>query len=714
MSAFTPDPSLVATLESALLARGGCVHGDEIDFSCVFPERHRHADAGPSAGYNRTKHAWLCRVCGAKGGLLDLAARLGIERPPSRATSNPVRREVRRRAWEIRDAGGALIATHHRIDYDRGKPKRWWERNGAPGLGGLPSASLPLYGAELLRDVPAGVTVILTEGEPAADALRERGFVALATVTGASGTPSRASLEVLRGHDVALWPDDDEPGGAHMARVGQERDGLSFTARVLRWSPPAGATGVKLAGHGADAVDYFAAGGTAEALPALLAQAEPADVAAQPPTTRVAVAIIAPPEPPAFASLGATLEAAHAFNGRYVHFTNPHQAIAVALWEAHTHAVDAAECSPFLAITAAEMRSGKSRTLDMLHCLAARPWRAIVPSDAVLFRKIDRDRPTLLLDEADTIFSRKAGEYEGLRAILNAGNRRGTSVPRVVPEGKTMTLVEFTVFCPKAIAGIGNLPATVADRAIPIRMERRARGEQVEKFRERDAEALARPIRGSLAHHTAMLLEALREAHPAVPDELDDRAQDSWEPLLALADAAGGSWPAAARRAAIELHAARDVDDESLGVVLLRDVRRTFAERDTDRLTTAELLGELLRLEESPWADLRGRPLGPQGLARLLRPYRIAPRVLRIGAATPRGYSLDSFADAFLRYLPLSPTAAPTATSQQAAQNGHQSANENGGSCTVAVIGAVREREQAPADDPAHDADHAASMAIEL
>lgn len=720
--------SVVATdvLRAQACGNAGCGCATSLERVHGLTHCPAHADRTPSLHVKEAKSGRLLVKCFAgcsQTKVIDDLTSRGLW--PSRPKSNRTTRSsghaasapaARQRIWLIRNpATREVVAEHHRLDHGLGKKRMWWTRDGEKGLGGMQSADLPLYGAHELANLSPGATVIVTEGEPAADALREREFAAVATVTGAAGTPSPASLEALRGFDVVVWPDDDEQGSAHMARIAAAGNRLGFATRVLRWSPPVGASGVKPRDHGADAVDYFAAGGTVEELLPLLARAERIDAPQQRPTKEAtAVRVEIPPEPPAFPSLGATLEAARAFNCRYVHFANAQQAIAVTLWEAHTHAVDAAECSPFLAITAAEMRSGKSRTLDVLSCLTARPWRAIVPSDAVLFRKIDRDRPTLLLDEADTIFGRKAGEYEGLRAILNAGNRRGTSVPRVVPEGKTMTLVEFSVFCPKAIAGIGTLPATVADRAIPIRMTRRARGERLEKFRERDAEALARPIREALAYHTAALLGGLRDSRPAVPDELDDRAQDSWEPLLAIADAAGGSWPAAARRAAVDLHASRDADDESLGVLLLHDVRRVFTERDTDRLTTADLLGELLRIEESPWADMRGRPLGPHGLARLLRSYDIAPRVLRIGSATPRGYTADSFADAFTRYLPPSSTAASTATPQQAAQSGHQLINRNGVSCDVAVVTASREREQQLGHDPVNDNDPAARMEIEL
>jgi hypothetical protein len=170
------------------------------------------------------------------------------------------------------------------------------------------------------------------------------------------------------------------------------------------------------------------------------------------------------------------LAAVHRFVRRYVAFPSDHEPIAVALWVAHAHLVDRFEASPLLAITSAEMRSGKTRLLDCLEVLVPTPFRVVIPSEAVVYTVLSqRPRPTLLLDEADAIFGAKTAErYEGLRAILNSGNRIGTPVLRVKLEGRRREVEAFDVFGPKAIAGIGDLPATVADRSVPIRMKRRA------------------------------------------------------------------------------------------------------------------------------------------------------------------------------------------------------------------------------------------------
>jgi len=148
----------------------------------------------------------------------------------------PRRRAVRRRvAYEIRAATGALVAVHERLEYDDGTKEFLWRREGKRGLGGLAVSELPLYGSEDVAAVAPGSLVVVTEGEKARDALAGRGIMAVGTVTGASGTPSPASLEVLVGKDVVLWPDADEPGRAHMQRIAERLVALSVRPRWLEW-----------------------------------------------------------------------------------------------------------------------------------------------------------------------------------------------------------------------------------------------------------------------------------------------------------------------------------------------------------------------------------------------------------------------------------------------------------------------------------------------
>ncbi|WP_051324887.1 DUF3631 domain-containing protein [Candidatus Solirubrobacter pratensis] len=330
----------------------------------------------------------------------------------------------------------------------------------------------------------------------------------------------------------------------------------------------------------------------------------------------------------------------------------PEQTTAVALWVLHAHAVEGAEVTPYLAITSAEKRSGKSLLLLTLQQLVPHAWYAIAPTEAVLYRKIARDRPTLLLDEVDTFFGRNAAQHEGVRALLNAGHRRGATVPRCV--GKNYEVHDFPTFCAKALAAIGELPDTVADRSIQIRLRRRAVHETVARSYRREVEARLTPLRDRIAEWAVDATPALVDARPAFPEALHDRAADAWEPLFAIADAAGGDWPESARRAAILLSGGQ-LDDGSLGIRLLADIQEVFAH--DDRLSTTELVRRLHGLAEAPWSEIAdGRPLTAARLAALLRAYDISSRQIRLPDRRAQGYHRHQFEDAWSRYLPATPS----------------------------------------------------------
>jgi hypothetical protein len=353
------------------------------------------------------------------------------------------------------------------------------------------------------------------------------------------------------------------------------------------------------------------------------------------------------------------LDTTAAFLRRFVVLGAPEVADATALWVGHSWLYDQFDTTPYLAIQSPQKGSGKTRLLECLRLVTREPVPIAGASLAALFRLIDERHPTLLLDEADTIFgSRQADRTEDLRGLLNNGYRRGVPFWRVVGEGRKMRVESFDVFCPKAIACIGRLPDTVQDRSIVLALKRRAPHEPVERFRFRNAELDGSPIREAW---NAIASELELPAEADVPDELPDRAADSWEPLLALADAAGEGWPTRGRRAALHLSGACEVDDDRVAVLLLADIRDTFAEEQSERLTLKLLLERLLSVafEEHPWQEWNnGRGLRPTGLGRLLRPFGIRARQLRNGGANVRGYDLEQFTDAFSRYLPPPPDSA--------------------------------------------------------
>lgn len=219
---------------------------------------------------------------------------------------------------------------------------------------------------------------------------------------------------------------------------------------------------------------------------------------------------------------------------RFVVLPGPAERLALGLWALHSWAFSSAHCTPYLLVLSPERRAGKTRLLEVLELLAARPWRVAGSSEAAMFRKIEAHNPTLLLDEVDAIFGSHTERTEPLRAVLNAGNRPGSSIPRCVGEGSKQTVVDFDVYCAKVLAGIdtGQLPDTIVDRAITVTMKRRTAAEPVQRFRHRHAKAQTEALREQLAVWAAAAADDLRDAEP----ELPARAE---RPRLRIVGAAG-------------------------------------------------------------------------------------------------------------------------------------------------------------------------------
>ena len=353
------------------------------------------------------------------------------------------------------------------------------------------------------------------------------------------------------------------------------------------------------------------------------------------------------------AELAALLAAVGRFVRRFV-VLDAEQLVALVLWVVHTYVYDAGDCSPYLAVVSPEKRSGKTRLLAVLELLVARAWRVVTPSEAVVYRKVQRDHPTLLLDEVDAIWrtGQRNDNHEALRALLNAGNQAGVKVPRC-SGSRGDELVEFDTYCPKALAGIGALPDTVGDRSIVLAMKRRAPSERVERFRRRELEDAAAAIRAALASWAEPALAALELARPALPDRTRrSRRRRLGAAALGRRHGRRPLWPERARRAALALSVGEQRDDESLAVQLLGDLRRIFDEHDADRMFTATLLEALHADDEAPWLSYgrASRPLSAQQLARLLHPYRIRSRDVHIDEQHAKGYLREQFEDAWQRY----------------------------------------------------------------
>jgi hypothetical protein len=352
---------------------------------------------------------------------------------------------------------------------------------------------------------------------------------------------------------------------------------------------------------------------------------------------------------------GELLETCRAWIRRYI-VVSEEQAVIMAAWQLHTYVFDAAETTPYIHITAPEKACGKSRLMETLEALAAAPVRSGGMTAAALVRTIEAENPTIFLDEMDAQLGGDKEYAEAIRGILNEGFRKGGVFRKCV--GKNFDLKDFHVYCPKCFAGIGKLPDTVSSRSIVIEMRRKLPGEAVEPFRQKAVKAAALPIKTALeawaARGAAGLLETI---NPAPIASLSDRQNDIAEPLLCIAQLAGGGWLQRFMEALQTVFKATSVEDGSLGVTLLADIRAVFNERQTDRVSSKVMAECLREIEGRPWAEwFHGKGLSANNLARQLKNFKVYPGKIRLGPTeTAQGYCRGNFEDLWSRYCPLPP-----------------------------------------------------------
>lgn len=344
----------------------------------------------------------------------------------------------------------------------------------------------------------------------------------------------------------------------------------------------------------------------------------------------------------------------------------PKSCLPVALWAMATHVFDEFDPFPYLAVSAPTKRAGKSRLLQVLELLVSKPRRVAGLSEAALFRLVEAEGPTILLDEAEGLRS-KGERAETLRQLLNAGHAPGACVYRCI--GPAHELRAFKVFSPKAFACIGPLPETLGDRSISIPMQRKHPSESVERFSRRRTRPESEDLRGRILAWPQKHRADIAEAYNGLCVNFlgDDRAADNFEPLFALlfvADLrrfeelrASAEW-LTSRKAAGE-------EDDSLPLRLLADVRQVWR-YGQPAMFTSDLLARLRSVQDAPWAaDVE---LNARKLSRWLRGFGTEPRTVRVGTATAKGYHRQELEDAFLRYLASNPSQASQASADAASE----------------------------------------------
>lgn len=529
--------------------------------------------------------------------------------------------------------------------------------------------------ARMVLDVPPGaraklgdpsVPLFITEGVRKADAAVSMGLccVALLGVWNWRGTnddggkvalPDWESV-ALNGRQTYIVFDSDvmlKPEvGAALSRLKEFLETRGATVAVIYL--PAGEGGTKVglddylaASHG---VDDLMALATPTLLPTIGIEAKEPTKAAM----KGRVIELDDPEPSDDPVIGAeVLDEVVGVLNRFI-VLPPGAATAIALWVAHTYLMDAFDVTPLLAPSSPAPRCGKTSLLKLIAGLSRRPLAASGISAAAIFRTVEEHEPTLIVDEMDSM-----KDHEDLRGVLNSGHSRELAfVIRMVGEGSNMEPRRFSTWCPKVVAHIGRLPGTLEDRAIRISMRRKLPGERRERIRRRKLESLLLPVRRRLARWAMDAQEQMAVLEPTLPEALDDRGADNWEPLLAIADAAGGRWPVLARSVAVSLSSERggDETDNNPGLLLLADLRDLVdaGKVDTeDGISGEEACAALRTLEERHWKTWgKGKDgLLPVHLARLLRPFGIRTALVRAPGRRDRRYSLDELQDVIGRYL---------------------------------------------------------------
>lgn len=351
----------------------------------------------------------------------------------------------------------------------------------------------------------------------------------------------------------------------------------------------------------------------------------------------------------------ALLDDVRAYLFRFVVYPSGHELNAHALWILHTWLMDCWESTPRFAFLSPEPGSGKSRALEVTEPLVPRPVHAVNTTPAYLFRKVSDPggAPTILYDEIDTVFGPRAKDNEDIRGMLNAGHRKGATAGRCVVRGKEVFTEELPAYCPVMLAGLDDMPDTIMTRSIVVRMRRRAADEQIEPWRPRVNGPDANALYTRLAKWSTAAREALSgDFWPEMPYGVEDRDADCWEALLAVADLAGDRWAKVARVTAVTLVRAAKRQPPTLGVLLLRDIKKVFDRNDAEKLPTEEITSGLAKIPESPWATIRkGESLDDRGLAYRLGKYGIGSKPQRDGTAVFKGYSRGQFVDAWKRYV---------------------------------------------------------------
>lgn len=330
--------------------------------------------------------------------------------------------------------------------------------------------------------------------------------------------------------------------------------------------------------------------------------------------------------------------------------------LVISAWVAASWLMDVWDRFPHLAISSPEKRCGKTLLLELLALIVNKPRTTTNISPAALYRVVQQQKPTLLMDECQSLKRRGSEASEVMREILNAGIGKDAKVTRC--GGKDHDRIdEFSVYSPKVFAMIGEPDGVLADRCLPVAMKRKTEDDHVERYRSRQVKAAGEALQSKLKEWAKENEEGVKTTYDAQePFDIDnDRMADLLTPLQAVLVVIGGDEALMELRGyATDLDARdREQETQSPGVQLLAACREIYEElkkKGKKFLQTDALISLLVDRDEEPWHRWNdGDPISREKLAWLLRPYGI--RSKRDKGQQHKGYFSCDFEESWKRYL---------------------------------------------------------------